>query len=154
MPQSLSSLLIHLIFSTKDRYPFLSQKDLLSRTHAYVGGILRDSGSPSITIGGTADHVHAFFRLSRTQQMSKLVETLKSHSSRWLKCAKELGASLGNEATAAFRSASRKPQRSYSTLRIKRSIIVASAFKKNFVKLYAVTRSLSTNATSGTKLTS
>jgi putative transposase len=86
MPQSLSSLLIHLIFSTKDRYPFLGQKDLLSRTHAYLGGILRDSGSPSITIGGTADHVHAFFRLSRTQQMSKLVETLKSHSSRWLKC--------------------------------------------------------------------
>src|SRR5882762_5559421 len=84
MPQSLSSLLIHLIFSTKDRYPFLGQKDLLSRTHAYLGGILRDSGSPSITIGGTADHVHAF-RLSRTQQMSKLVETLKSHSSRWLK---------------------------------------------------------------------
>jgi putative transposase len=85
MPQSLSSLLIHLIFSTKDRYPFLNQEDLLSRTHAYLGGILREAGSPSIITGGTVDHVHAFFRLSRTQQMSKMVETLKSHSSRWLK---------------------------------------------------------------------
>jgi putative transposase len=84
MPQSLSSLLIHLIFSTKDRYPFLAQNDLLHRTHAYLGGILRESDCPS-TIGGTADHVHAFFRLSRTQQMAKVVETLKSHSSRWIK---------------------------------------------------------------------
>ena len=58
MPQSLSSLLIHLIFSTKDRYPFLAQNDLLLRTHAYLGGILRESDCPSLTIGGTADHVH------------------------------------------------------------------------------------------------
>jgi putative transposase len=85
MPQSLSSLLIHLIFSTKDRYPFLAQNDLLLRTHAYLGGILRESDCPSLTIGGTADHVHAFFRLSRTQQMAKVVETLKSRSSRWIK---------------------------------------------------------------------
>ena len=85
MPQSLSSLLIHLVFSTKDRYPFLAQNDLLPRTHAYLGGILHDSGCPSLTIGGTADHVHAFFRLSRTQQMAKVVETLKSHWSSWLK---------------------------------------------------------------------
>jgi putative transposase len=85
MPQSLSSLLVHLIFSTKDRYPFLAQNDLLLRTHAYLGGILRDSGCPSLAVGGMADHVHVFFRLSRTQQMAKVVETLKSQSSRWLK---------------------------------------------------------------------
>ena len=41
MPQSLSSLLVHLIFSTKDRYPFLGESDLLRSTHAYLGGILR-----------------------------------------------------------------------------------------------------------------
>ena len=76
---------IALEFSTKDRYPFLAQNDLLLRTRAYLGGILRESDCPSLTIGGTADHVHAFFRLSRTQQMAKVVETLKSHSSRWIK---------------------------------------------------------------------
>jgi hypothetical protein len=48
MPQSLSSLLIHLIFSTKDRYPFLAQNDLLRRTHAYLGGILREFDCPSL----------------------------------------------------------------------------------------------------------
>ncbi len=85
MSQSLSSLLVHLIFSTKDRYPFLAQEDLLLRTHAYLGGILREADCPAIAIGGTADHVHAFFRLSRTRRVAKMVEVLKSGSSHWIK---------------------------------------------------------------------
>jgi putative transposase len=85
MPQSLSYLLVHLVFSTKERHPFLAQNELMLRTHAYLGGILREASCPSLTIGGTADHVHAFFHLSRTQHVAKIVETLKSHSSRWIK---------------------------------------------------------------------
>ena len=85
MSQSLSCLLVHLIFSTKERHPFLAQNELMLRTHAYLGGILREASCPSLTIGGTADHVHAFFHLSRTQHVAKIVETLKSHSSRWIK---------------------------------------------------------------------
>jgi len=85
MPQSLSCLLVHLIFSTKERHPFLAQNELMLRTHAYLGGILREASCPSLTIGGTADHVHAFFHLSRTQHVAKIVESLKSHSSRWIK---------------------------------------------------------------------
>jgi putative transposase len=76
---------MHLIFSTKDRFPLLGQDDLLSRTHAYLGGILRDTNCPSLVIGGTADHVHVFFQLSRTQHIAKVVELLKSNSSHWLK---------------------------------------------------------------------
>ena len=83
--QSLSSLLLHLIFSTKDRYPFLAGNELMVRTHGYLGGILREANCPSLVIGGTADHVHAFFRLSRTQHVAKTVELLKSRSSRWVK---------------------------------------------------------------------
>jgi putative transposase len=85
MPKSLSSLLVHLIFSTKDRYPFLGKSDLLQPTHAYLGGILRQVQCPAITIGGTADHVHAFFQLARTQNVAIVVEILKSSSSQWLK---------------------------------------------------------------------
>jgi len=83
--QSLSSLLVHLIFSTKDRYPFLVENELMLRTYAYLGGILREASCPSLVIGGTPDHVHAFFRLSRTQDVAKIVELLKSRSSRWIK---------------------------------------------------------------------
>src|SRR6516164_3784922 len=85
MSQSLSSLLVHLIFSTKDRCPFLGENDLLQPIHAYLGGILRRVQCPAITIGGTADHVHAFFQLARTQNVAKVVEVLKSGSSQWLK---------------------------------------------------------------------
>ena len=85
MSQSLSCLLVHLIFSTKERHPFLAQNDVMLRTHAYLGGILREASCPSLTIGGTADHVHAFFHLSSTQHVAKIVETLKSHSSLWIK---------------------------------------------------------------------
>ena len=85
MPQSLATVLIHLIFSTKDRYPFLAQDDLLTRTHAYLGGVLREAGCPSVTIGGTADHVHACFYLARTQNIAKVVELIKSNSSRWVR---------------------------------------------------------------------
>ena len=48
MAQPLSNLLVHLIFSTKERHPFLTSPELLQRTHAYLGGILREVGSPSI----------------------------------------------------------------------------------------------------------
>ena len=78
LPQSLSSLLVHLIFSTKDRCPFLGKSDLLQPTHAYLGGILRRVQCPGITLGGTADHVRAFFQLARTQNVAKVVEILKS----------------------------------------------------------------------------
>jgi len=152
MPQPLSSLLIHLIFSTKDRYPFLGQKDLLSRTHAYLGGILRDSGSPSITIGGTADHVQAFFRLSRTQQMSKLVETLKSHSSGWLKC-QGIKSFAWQRGYGCFSVSQSQAATLVQYIENQGSIIVASAFEKSFVKFYAVTRSILTSDTSGTELT-
>ena len=85
MPQSLSSLLVHLIFSTKDRYPFLGKSDLLQPTHTYLCGILRRVQCPAITIGGTADRVHVFFQLARTQNVAKVVEILKSSFSQWLK---------------------------------------------------------------------
>jgi REP element-mobilizing transposase RayT len=73
MSQSLSSLLVHVIFSTKDRCPFLGKNDLLQPIHAYLGGILRRVQCPAITIGGTADHVHAFFQLARTQNVAKKI---------------------------------------------------------------------------------
>ena len=69
MSQSLSSLLVHLIFSTKNRCPFLGESDLLQPAHAYLGGILRRVQCPAITLGGTADHVHASFQLARTQNL-------------------------------------------------------------------------------------
>jgi putative transposase len=53
--------------------------------HAYLGGIFRQLGSPPLTIGGTADHVHAFCQLSRTMSVADLLRELKRDSSIWIK---------------------------------------------------------------------
>ena len=68
MPQSLSSVLIHLVFSTKNRQRFISQ-EIEPELHPYMAAILRNSGCPSLAINGTEDHVHVLFALSRTNQI-------------------------------------------------------------------------------------
>jgi len=83
MPQSFSAVHLHLIFSTKNRSPFLHAA-LAPQVHDYLGGILRHHGCPSILIGGIEDHVHALFSFNRTMPIADLVRTLKAGSSRWI----------------------------------------------------------------------
>jgi REP-associated tyrosine transposase len=84
MPQSLSSVLIHLIFSTKNREPFIStsvERDL----HRYMAKIFRALESPSLTIDGTTDHLHILFSLSRVITIADLMQEVKTDSSKWIK---------------------------------------------------------------------
>jgi len=57
MPQSLSRVLVHLVFSTKHREPFIVP-EVRPRLHAYIVGILDNLKSPSLQTGGVEDHVH------------------------------------------------------------------------------------------------
>jgi REP element-mobilizing transposase RayT len=84
MPQSLSRVLIHLVFSTKNRAPDLSP-EILVELHPYLAGILDNINCPALRVGGVADHVHLFFGLSRTMTIAEVVETVKTSSSKWLK---------------------------------------------------------------------
>ena len=77
MPQSLSQLYVHLIFSTKHREPMLLspvREDL----HAYLAAVLNNQDSPALKVGGTSDHVHALFRLSKNLALAKVVEEAKT----------------------------------------------------------------------------
>jgi len=85
MPQSLSYLLIHIIFSTKDRTPYLQDKESRARLHAYLATVVRDDECECFCAGGVADHVHLAIRLSRTMTVARLVEHLKTSSSHWIK---------------------------------------------------------------------
>jgi REP element-mobilizing transposase RayT len=84
MPQSLSNVLIHVIFSTKSRMPFLAP-EIRAQTHAYLATVARNAGCEAYRVGGVADHVHLAVRLSRTVSMAKLLEELKTASSKWIK---------------------------------------------------------------------
>jgi len=84
MPQSLSQLYVHLIFSTKHREPMLLspvREDL----HAYLAAVLNNQDSPALKVGGMSDHVHALFRLSKSIALAKVVEEVKTSSSKWVK---------------------------------------------------------------------
>ena len=99
MPQSLSFLLIHVIFSTKDRAPLL-QLPTRNNLHAYLASMVRNRDSECLRAGGTADHVHLAILLGRTVDVAKLVGELKASSSNWLKTQSHTSRiSPGKEAT-------------------------------------------------------
>ena len=85
MSQSLSKMWTHLIFSTKDRYPFLSKAEIRKETHAYIAGILRKHNCVPLIVGGVADHVHSLFALSKNHSIAEIVYEVKRGSSKWIK---------------------------------------------------------------------
>ncbi len=68
MPQSLSKILVHTVFSTKERQPFLRERPLREELHRYVGGILGNLECQPIIVRGEEDHVHLLCALSRTRE--------------------------------------------------------------------------------------
>ncbi len=84
MPQSLSLVIVQIIFSTKDRFPCLDPS-IRPRLHAYLATVARNAKCEGYRVGGTSDHVHLAVRLSRTTTIAELVEELKTSSSRWIK---------------------------------------------------------------------
>ena len=84
MSQSLVKNYVHIVFSTKYRQPLiheLEEKEL----HAYLGGICKELECHPIKIGGYTDHVHILCMLSKKIALMKLLEEVKSHSSKWYK---------------------------------------------------------------------
>ena len=88
MPQSLSSILVHLVFSTKNREPFIPSA-IETELHPYMAKVFRELKCPSLTIDGTidgtSDHVHILFSLGRAIKVADLVEEVKTESSKWIK---------------------------------------------------------------------
>jgi REP element-mobilizing transposase RayT len=70
MAQSMARLWTHLIFSTKKRYPFLSEPAVRADMHAYLATVLRTHDCPTLIVGGCNDHVHALFSLSRKHSIA------------------------------------------------------------------------------------
>jgi putative transposase len=84
MPQSLARVLVHLVFSTKNRAAVLTP-EIRTELHPYLSVVLNNDGCPSLRVGGVEDHVHLFFALSRTRSIAQVVENVKTSSSKWLK---------------------------------------------------------------------
>src|SRR5437867_1018727 len=85
MPQSLSAVYIHLVFSTKDRRPLLRDKPARDTLHSYLGGVSKQLDCPPILVGGVEDHIHLLARFGRTITQAEWVKELKRISNLWLK---------------------------------------------------------------------
>jgi len=85
MAQSLAKILVHAVFSTKDRRPLPRDKSLRDELHRYLGGILAKHDCQSLLAGGVEDHVHLLSLLSRTCAAAAMVKEVKRGSSLWLK---------------------------------------------------------------------
>jgi REP element-mobilizing transposase RayT len=85
MSQPLSKTWSHLIFSTKERYPFLVDQNVRDRLHAYLASILRQQDCPTLEVGGATDHIHALFVLSKNCSIAQIVYEVKRGSSKWIK---------------------------------------------------------------------
>src|SRR5271168_4882265 len=85
MPQSLAKILVHAVFSTKERRPFLRDAALRVELHHYLGGILANLDCQPIIAGGVEDHVHLLCALSRTINVAEMIKEVKRGSSLWIK---------------------------------------------------------------------
>jgi putative transposase len=84
MSQSLVKNTVHLVFSTKGREPLIAP-GVEAELHAYLFGTCKNLECQPIRVGGDYDHVHILCALSKKVALMKLLELLKSHSSRWIK---------------------------------------------------------------------
>lgn len=84
MPQSLAHLHIHLIFSTKNREPWISDA-VRDSLHAYMASVLKNLACVPVLLNSVEDHIHLLFNLARTVTISQVVEDVKKSSSKWIK---------------------------------------------------------------------
>jgi REP element-mobilizing transposase RayT len=85
MPQSLSVVYMHLIFSTKECRPFLRDAGLRQSLHGYLGEVSKRLDCAPIVVGGVEDHVHVLARFGRTISQAEWVKELKRVSNEWIR---------------------------------------------------------------------
>jgi putative transposase len=84
VPQSLSNILVHLIYSTKNRERLINDA-VREELHRYSAAIFKACDCPAILINSVEDHVHTVFALARTATISHIVEEVKTSTSKWIK---------------------------------------------------------------------
>lgn len=83
MPGTYSQILLHIVFSTKRREPWITP-DVAERLYPYIGGIVRAERGVLSDIGGVEDHVHLYLRWRQDESVSNLMRTVKARSSAWI----------------------------------------------------------------------
>ena len=83
MPGTYSQILLHIVFSTKHREPWITA-DVAERLYPYMSGIVRREKGVLYDIGGVEDHVHLYMRWRQDAAVSDLMRVVKANSSKWI----------------------------------------------------------------------
>src|ERR1051326_20763 len=83
MSHPFTQINVHLIFSTKNREPWLT-KDIRPRVFAYLAQVARKRGGEMVLAGGFSEHVHMLFELDPSVTLADLVRDIKANGSRWI----------------------------------------------------------------------
>ena len=84
MSQSLAQVYIHIVFSTKKRYPFISA-NVESELHTYIAGTIKNLNAFPIIVSGMEDHIHILTTFPRTISIAEFLKKIKASSSHWIK---------------------------------------------------------------------
>ncbi len=133
MPQSLSAVYIHLVFSTKHRQPFLRDKSLREDLHSFLGHTSKTLECPPIIVGGVEDHIHLLARFGRTITQAEWVKELKRVSNLWLKEQGRIADFEWQGGYADFSVSQSNLEQVKRYTPIRRNIIVSEAFRMRYV---------------------
>ncbi len=101
MPSTHLNLNYHLVFSTKDRVPFIAP-EWRPRLHAFLGGAVRTINASLMEAGGVADHIHLLIGLRATHRLADVLREIKATSSKWVHDEIGLAAFSWQEGYGAF----------------------------------------------------
>jgi REP element-mobilizing transposase RayT len=130
MSHTSTNLLVHFIFSTKDRKPRITP-DIESDLHAYLGGIIRELGGVALTINGTSDHVHLLVRLRANMSVADTARVSKTLRAGCMNAGLSIADSPGRRAREHSPSANRAQTRFETTFRINGSTMQRSRSKRS-----------------------
>ena len=146
MSQSLIKILVHIVFSTKDRIDLIPL-ELESELYKYIHGILENNSARLIIAGGTANHIHLLISIGKTD-VPTLIGDIKRSTSLWMK-RKGVESSTGKKVMARFRSDNLRFRLCRCTSAIKRNITQSTTTSLNSAPFARSIRSRSTNVTPG-----
>ena len=150
MAQSLAKILLHTVFSTKERRHFFRDELLREELHRYLGGILTNLGCQPLIIGGVEDHVHLLFALSRTATVADVVKELKRSSSVWVKTkSPSLADFAWQNGYGVFSIGQSQVDAARAYIAGQQNIIARFRFRMNSANCSGATKSNSTNGMSG-----
>lgn len=152
MPQSLTNLLVHIVFSTKNREPLIAD-EIAPELHAYIAGICARSGGKPIRINGMSDHVHVLTYIPSTVAIATTLRDIKSGSSKWVHQTRSIGTSRGRAVMRRSASANQIWSRYETTSPISRPITGRCHSRRNIARFFNDTTCRLTSGTSGTEIT-